>query len=377
MKTNIFIPKKIEVGFQNRSDTYTKKLAYVIYYDQKDVLRKEKSWNSWRDKKIDPMTLENVPTSGFVLNKKAGGYSTGWNHRQTYVRIYDPRDFEFEITIPNLLYILENTNSIKGKGLEGEFVYGWDGKDLILIPTSSPDYIEISQFNEILHQNNYVKAKDLILGATYKTKDNEEWIYMGRFDYHTTKYERVEIPSTSGYSWSRNYKYEYKNLNKGKHYYFARETNDYRGEPHLQFLTIKSLGEKFIETVSSDCVENYAMLFDKLECTTDYSPHDKSKDEYLRYTLEEFVEYVKGLRLDYYSNSYLFKIKTKENFDDPIAELRYDKENDIYYIQGSWDSFSRKYIQTNIGSIEDVFNKYQPVYKKEYLENGKFYRRVN
>jgi len=62
------------------------------------------------------------------------------------------------------LYILENTNSIKGKGLEGDFIYGWDGKELVLIPTSSPDYVEISQFNKILHKKNYVKVKDLIIG---------------------------------------------------------------------------------------------------------------------------------------------------------------------------------------------------------------------
>lgn len=43
MKSNIFIPKKIKVGFQERSDTFTKKLAYVIYYDQKGKLRKEKN----------------------------------------------------------------------------------------------------------------------------------------------------------------------------------------------------------------------------------------------------------------------------------------------------------------------------------------------
>ena len=33
MKANIFIPKEIKVGFQERDSTYTKKLAYVIYYD--------------------------------------------------------------------------------------------------------------------------------------------------------------------------------------------------------------------------------------------------------------------------------------------------------------------------------------------------------
>ena len=39
MKSNIFIPKAINVGYQNRSSTYTGKLAYVIYYDEKGKLR--------------------------------------------------------------------------------------------------------------------------------------------------------------------------------------------------------------------------------------------------------------------------------------------------------------------------------------------------
>ena len=46
MKSNIFIPKTINVGYQNRSGTYTGKLAYVIYYDEKGKLRKEASWRS-------------------------------------------------------------------------------------------------------------------------------------------------------------------------------------------------------------------------------------------------------------------------------------------------------------------------------------------
>ena len=38
MKSNIFIPKRINVGYQNRSGTYTGKLAYIIYYDEKGTL---------------------------------------------------------------------------------------------------------------------------------------------------------------------------------------------------------------------------------------------------------------------------------------------------------------------------------------------------
>src|SRR5271170_5491801 len=102
----LFIPDKIKIGFQEREGTYTKKLAYVIYFDQKGVLRKEKSWESWRDKKIPALEFSNESTAGFVLNKGVGGQrcSYGWNARNEYIRVYDPRDFEFEISVANLLF---------------------------------------------------------------------------------------------------------------------------------------------------------------------------------------------------------------------------------------------------------------------------------
>lgn len=48
MNSSIIIPKTINVGYQKRSDTYTGKLAYIVYYDENGKLRKEASWNSWR-----------------------------------------------------------------------------------------------------------------------------------------------------------------------------------------------------------------------------------------------------------------------------------------------------------------------------------------
>lgn len=134
MKTNILIPNKINIGYVKRDDTYTGQLGFVTYFDNKDQLRKEKSWNDWRDESLGNNIYENKPLSGFVLNKKVGGDRYSWNPRQTYIRVYDPRGFEFEITIENLLYILDNTSCIVGKGLEGEFVYGWVNGQLLLIP---------------------------------------------------------------------------------------------------------------------------------------------------------------------------------------------------------------------------------------------------
>ena len=363
MNNNIFIPKKINVGFQERNDTYTKKLAYVIYYDNKGVLRKETSWQNWRKKEIDNVIYDNIPTSGFVLNKKVGDYTSDWNHRQAYVRVYDPRDFEFEITIENLLYILENTSSIKGKGLEGEFVYSWDGKDLLLLPASSPDYAELTEFNKLLFENKKIKAKELILGGMYKTNSNDEWVYMGRFDYHSRKWEYSDVIGESS---------KYVNTNKGKYHFFVRESKNYYDEPWLELLISKSIGGKFIDVVSTECVENYSELFDKLEYKTEYSPYDETKDEYVEYTLEDFTKEIERksyIYCCYNINGIYCKIKTQKIWDRDTRDYIL---NEFEVVKITNDYMDRKIAR---GSLEEIYNQLKPSYKNEYLKNGKFLQR--
>jgi hypothetical protein len=180
------IPKKLKVGYQNRSDTYTGKLAYVIYYDEKGELRKVKSWSDWCDKKCGENEYENVPTSGFVLNKKVGDYKSDWNHRMAHIRVYDPRGFEFEITVENLLYILQECTSVKGKGLDGEFVYAWDKKDLVLLPVSSQEYVSCAEFTAGLSKK--VSKSDMKEGCVYITKKQEHVIYLGKQQWFEGNY---------------------------------------------------------------------------------------------------------------------------------------------------------------------------------------------
>ena len=370
MKNNIFIPKKINVGYQKETDTYTGKLAYIIYYDEKGKLRKETSWNSWRDKDIPNNEYDNVPTEGFVLNKKAGDYSTGWDHRHAYCRVYDPRGFEFEITIENLLYILENANCIKGKGLEGKFVYGWDGKNLVLMPVESLDYKEISEFNKVVHNSECIKAKDLIVGATYLTKDNENWIYMGKFDV----YNRYG-------SWE----------NKGKHFWFwkGRYFEHYRSIPK----------NKFIKCVDDKCNEKYTDIFDKLEGDPEYSPYDSSKNEYKYFTLDEFKnnysDYWRENHFisEYYSgNKCVFDICKRDNnlYIVHKIEITYNgyrncedriEVTDIFPTTSKMTK-SNRYPYKDIEEkhmipviIEQIFETMKPMYIQKYLANGREYRK--
>jgi hypothetical protein len=224
MDNQLFIPQKLKVGFQLRKDTYSGKLGYVIYWDNKGKLRKETSWNSWchkpDDKKpskydyearkyiqtnetwgdaVAPIEIVNEPLEGFVLNKDVGGSrrSYGWDARMEKVRVFDPRGFEIEISIPNLLYILQECSSIKGKGLNGEFVYSWSGPELVLLPVGSEEHKLSLNFSEI--QGKKISLKDLKVGYNYLNKKEETLCYVGREnfvripDYYFVKVSKEHI----------------------------------------------------------------------------------------------------------------------------------------------------------------------------------------
>ncbi len=183
MNTKLYIPQLIKVGFQKRDDTYTGKLGYVIYRDDKKVWRKEKSWNGWRDEKVKPVELENVPHSGFHLNKGVERYGY-WGSGRSMCRVYDDRGFEFEITIDNLMFILMGSDCSK-RELAGEFVYSWNGMELVLLPVNSQEYEESKKFTSL--QGGKVNTKDLIEGATYVTKKGSKLIYLGKFNVNSFK----------------------------------------------------------------------------------------------------------------------------------------------------------------------------------------------
>lgn len=336
-KTNLYIPKKCKVGLQQREGTYTGKLGYVIYHDGK-VWRKQASWEGWRHKEgqktnkydptegkyiesfitgVEPIEFENVPTEGFVLNKKAGGYSSGWNHRQTYCRVYDPRGFEFEITIPNLLYILQECSAYKGKGLEGEFVYSWEGKDLVLLPVSSPDYKECQVYTEL--QTGKVYKKDLVEGCTYLTSKMEKLVYLGQHNVcEDVYYARTDIEND-----------QYGNSSKGsfekKHVFRTEAENVDEYSRVYEFLT--SLG-RLKSKVSDDIDPRFPEFIDELQKSENYSEPDHLEIVPLQKTRGRNDVF------EYYYNSTIYKfseIKRTSDLAESVRTLRRAKED------GKWE----------------------------------------
>lgn len=177
MKSNLFIPKKIKVGFQSRKDTFTGKLGFVIYQDEKNEWRQEKSWNNWRTSNLKEVELDNLPLSGFMLNRDIQRDNYHFGSGRSVIRVYHPEGFEFEIDCSNLLGILANCDISKRDILQ-KCVFAWSSGKLLLLPVNSVEYEESVKYTE--KQSKKLDKEDLKEGLTYVRKKNAEpLIYIG------------------------------------------------------------------------------------------------------------------------------------------------------------------------------------------------------
>lgn len=397
---SIFVPKKLNVGFQKRDDTYTGKLAYVIYFDETGKLRKEPSWQGWRDKQIPNEIYDNEPIEGFVLNKKVGGDRYSWNPRQTYTRVYDPRGFEFEITIPNLLWILENCNCIKGKGLEGKFVYGWEGKELLLVPVESPDYKEIEEKSQIRNNNEFIAAKDLIVGGTYETIEGEQYVFMGKFkpwdrecnEYSwayrsSSNYGNYEYPlddswrtdKINSYRWGGHPIY-YRQKQKAKNEFFFIYLNE-DGKHRVEHMT--KANKKFVRLVS-ETRSDYPDMVDILNRYSDYSPEDLEADKMLELPFERFKKMADAAMKEHCWKNFSVG-KQKDSHLEPVR-VQWNNETNQWVISERVVKTREKYRgwslvslgtetveeieEKKFDNLEECYDYIHPFYGERYLKNG-------
>lgn len=269
MKSNLYIPKTIKIGFQKRDDTFTGKLAYVIYTDDKGVLRKEKSWQSWCDAKIKALDFDNEPVDGFMINKDVQRYN--WSHfssNRSYIRIHDPRGFEFEISPENLIGILMSGNCDR-RVLQGKFVYSWAGTELVLLPEVSESYLSSVSFTKV--QAKEITKEDLKPGFIYRTKQMEEFVYLGKLVIYDTVYDYT------GKDYERHCKREKK---KGKRFVWSS-------------LTKEACSRKPWEPLRNYKISDTPNFKKFAECISD-TPHPDFASMYERYSKLEEVQKIVG-----------------------------------------------------------------------------------
>lgn len=168
MANYLNIPKEIIIGKKNNQGFVT--------YKQGSKIAKEISFKNWLGDG-EQIYTSNLPKKGFILQDCVGGHGGSWYsyERRAWAIIKDPHGFNIEITFDNLVWIMKMVSHDHNTGFDGEFVYGWDGAQLMLVPTISADY----KYTTNIDNKEIYKLKDLTVGETYRFPDERNMIYLG------------------------------------------------------------------------------------------------------------------------------------------------------------------------------------------------------
>lgn len=267
------------------------------------------------------MVLDNEPTR-FVFNKgvqRHGYFGSG----RSVMRVYDNRDFEFEISIENLVGILMHSD-ISKRDIVEECVFAWSGKDLVLLPVNSEEYRSSVEFTD--KQSLKVSTKDLVKGYLYEKKKSDGYLmYMGYEEF----YDRTS------------YRNEHKSLGK-KHIFYDMESKNF------VVPTVSTLAKVVVEEVHND----FADINDKLHKSyhlkemMDFNVSSKKvKEQYSSY--DTFYKKVGNVILQFSVNSY-YKNEidgnsiyfSKQNIEKNGKTLLLNQENLDLSIESS-----RKYLE--------------------------------
>lgn len=248
-----FIPEKLVIGFIKRGDTFNGELSYITYKTEDGSLKGEKNFDSWRDKDIEKIEIDNKPSKGIFLHKgiqHISRYSSG----VPKVRVFDKRNFEYEITLDNLMEIIYCTTSVNGE-LEGEFVYGWNGQNVSLLAVGSEAYQKAIETTRLKNKKaKKITAKDLKEGVVYLDKYEKEFVCLGKRTYFVQEKEKYD-------AFRYVTKKEKVNIDRVK-----KNTNVFYDVENNQFVIDKT--KDLVDYVSLEKDVNYKKYLDLFEKTT-------------------------------------------------------------------------------------------------------------
>lgn len=244
MANYLNIPKEIIIGKKNNQGFVT--------YKQGSKLAKEISFKNWLGKG-EQIEITNSPTKGFILQDCVGGHGGSWYsyERRAWAIIKDPRGFNIEITFDNLVWIMKMVSHDHNTGFIGEFVYGWDGAQLMLVPTVSEDY----KYTSTIDNKESYKLKDLTIGETYRFPNEHNMIYLGYLPIIKLKDNNMR------YTCNDNFNIEY---TIKKFHCFYCPYDSYR-----KFITLSSTKKKIIKDIDKP-TQTIEWIDNKIKEMNDY-----------------------------------------------------------------------------------------------------------
>lgn len=178
----IKIPTKVYVGFQNRPSSDDVPLGFMTPWGEDEAAKKRiATVNNWargygNTTPIEPVTLNNIPMTGFRISR-AVRRSGGWgSSNATFVRVEDPRGFELEISVQNLLMLMDN-NITQDAEIIQECIWGRDGGNNILLAVNSQPYLDATENTR--RSASKVSAREVKPGFEVTVENGDRGFYYG------------------------------------------------------------------------------------------------------------------------------------------------------------------------------------------------------
>lgn len=348
--STIKIPQTVYVGFQGRRAVDEVPLGFMTPYDttkagqkrQQTVDQWAKGWGS--NKTFNSVVLENVPMIGFKIGR-AIRRSRSWGGNASYVRIEDPRGFELEISIENMVMVMDQ-NIVEDGEIMQECVWGRDGGKNILLPTNSEPYQ--ASLNTTKRLNSVLSLKDVKAGSKVKLVTGETGIYYGSLYPIFIKHESEYTDTRSGYSFERNVTNMYTPEVRGTKRYILYTPNSKKGTFNVYAsIKVAEVLEEAKEKLKPHDVEK--LIATKIaEGKAKFVNHVSSSNYY-----DQFIGLTADQTLDY-------AIVQKEITEDDAKALKYNR-------YGGWDASRSIYMEGTDGQIYTASHGYAD-FRKNFLQ---------
>jgi hypothetical protein len=259
------IPKELAVVLNAREVTDkvesadgddTIALGFVSYRDAgTNQIHHKSSMDKWGDKNMLRFSYINEPTTGF----RVVGFVSRWSTSNKFIRIEDPRGFQFEVSIDNFVDLLRETTVVNAI-IQDKVVYGWDDAGISLYKENSKKYLEGKEnFEDITSPT--VSMRSINIGNIIKLKNGKTVQYCGSWYYIQYDWNDYLFYKMNGITPPQKH-YRDQTPPTVKKGYLLKENNDYS---FVASLTVKKiLGTElfdeadFLLRVRQELTERYA-----------------------------------------------------------------------------------------------------------------------
>lgn len=192
--TSIQIPEKMYVAFQRAMHDGHVHQGYMTSYgtdaaSKKRMANLRHSTGADKDNGLEPVVLENKPMYGFKISRALR--SNGWRSEIQTVSIEDPRGFQFDVTVANLIMLTDN-NLIHNGEIIQQCIWARDGQSNLLLPVNCQPYQDALVNTDRVSKR--VNTRAVRPGFEVLLHDGRKGMYMGQmFAITRAHYNNLEI----------------------------------------------------------------------------------------------------------------------------------------------------------------------------------------